>query len=105
VIRAHQQAAGAQRAKGPYEQALGRSQGGFSAKLHLRAEGGGKPMTLLLTAGQPHEQTQFEALMEQGAVKRAGRGGRGSGRVGWRATRPTAVGQSGVICVVGASGR
>jgi transposase len=53
---------------------LGRSQGGFSTKIHLRAEGGGKPIALLLTAGQRHEQVMFEALMESGAVKRVGRG-------------------------------
>jgi transposase len=55
-------------------EALGRSQGGFSTKIHLRAEGTGKPMAILITAGQRHEQTVFEALMETGAVKRAGRG-------------------------------
>lgn len=31
-------------------------------------------MTIVLTAGQRHETTRFEALMEQGAVKRTGRG-------------------------------
>ena len=31
-------------------------------------------MTLVLTAGQRHEATKVEALMEQGAVKRVGRG-------------------------------
>jgi len=31
-------------------------------------------MTLILTAGHRHETTVFEALMEQGAVKRVGRG-------------------------------
>jgi transposase len=31
-------------------------------------------MALLLTAGQRHEQTMFEPLMETGAVKRPGRG-------------------------------
>jgi transposase len=31
-------------------------------------------MTLLLTAGERHEQTQFVALMERGAVRRPGRG-------------------------------
>src|SRR5579884_4062784 len=56
------------------QEALGKSQGGFSTKLHLRAEGKGKPMTLVLSAGQRHETTRFEALMEQGAVKRVGRG-------------------------------
>jgi transposase len=40
----------------------------------VRAEGDGKPMVLLLTAGQRHEQIMFEALMEQGAVTRPRRG-------------------------------
>lgn len=31
-------------------------------------------MTFVLTAGQCHESTKVEALMEQGAVKRGGRG-------------------------------
>lgn len=40
----------------------------------MRAEGHGKPLTILITAGQRHEQSTFEALMEQGAVRRQGRG-------------------------------
>ena len=56
------------------EQALGRSQGGFSTKIHLRAEGGGKPVVAVLTAGQRHEQIALPALLDCGAVKRPGRG-------------------------------
>jgi transposase len=80
VIRAHQHAAGARkgaryrRAGAPADEALGRSRGGFSPKLHLRAEGGGKPLGLVVTAGQRHEQTAFRPRMEAGAVKRLGRG-------------------------------
>lgn len=73
IVRAHQHAAGAQGGT-PSQEALGRGRGGFSTKIHPRAEGGGKPLTLLLTPGQRHEATVFEALMEQGAAKRAGRG-------------------------------
>jgi transposase len=73
VIRAHQHAAGALGSE-PEAEALGRSQGGFSTKIHLRVEGNGKPMTFRLTAGQRHEATQFEHLMEQGAVKQASGG-------------------------------
>lgn len=58
----------------PEKQALGRSRGGFSTKVHLRAEGNGKLLTLILTPGQRHEATIFEGLMEQGALKRGGRG-------------------------------
>jgi transposase len=53
---------------------LGRSQGGFSTKVHLKAEGHGKPLTVLLTPGQQHESTVFEPLMHQGAIRRPGRG-------------------------------
>lgn len=56
------------------DEALGRSRGGFSTKIHLRAEGGGKPIALLIMAGQRHEQTVFKTLMETGAVKRVGQG-------------------------------
>ena len=56
------------------QEALGRSQGGFSTKVHLRAEGGGKPMTVVLTPGQAHEAPVFPQLLAQGAVRRPGRG-------------------------------
>jgi len=55
-------------------EALGRSQGGFSTKLHLRAEGNGRPITVLLTGGERNEQIALEAVLDQGAVRRPGRG-------------------------------
>lgn len=58
----------------PDTEALGRSRGGFSTKVHMRAEGNGKPMVITLTPGQRHETTAFEAIMEGGGVKRAGPG-------------------------------
>lgn len=74
IVRAHQHAAGAKASTAEAE-ALGRSQGGFSTKIHLRAEGAGQPVTFIITPGQQHEATVFEALMEQGAVtqRRTGR--------------------------------
>jgi Transposase DDE domain len=53
---------------------LGRSRGGFGTKVHVRAEGEGKPLVFMLTGGERHEQTIFESLMERGVVRRAGRG-------------------------------
>ena len=55
-------------------EALGRSQGGFSTKIHLRCDGNGLPITFLVTVGERHETVVFEQLMAQGAVKRAGAG-------------------------------
>jgi transposase len=60
--------------KGHEGEALGRSRGGFGTKVHVRAEGQGKPLIFTLTGGERHEQTVFESLMEGSAVRRAGRG-------------------------------
>jgi transposase len=73
VVRAHQHAAGAKGADPPAE-ALGQSRGGFSTKLHLRSERSGKPLVVVLTAGERHEQPVLSALLGAGAVKRPGRG-------------------------------
>jgi transposase len=72
-VRAHQHAAGA-RGSSREDEALGRSRGGFTSKIHLKAEGDGKPLTFLVTAEQRHEATMFEPLLEMGAAKRAARG-------------------------------
>jgi transposase len=73
VVRAHQHAAGAHHST-PAAEALGRSQGGFSTKVHVRIEGQGRRMTLVLTPGQAHEAPILPKLMAQGIVKRCGRG-------------------------------
>jgi transposase len=82
VIRAHQHAAGA-KGGAPATEALGRSQGGFSTKLNVRAEGQGRPVALVLQPGQRHERQAFEPLLERGAVRRprCGRPRRRPGRV------------------------
>jgi transposase len=54
VIRAQQHAAGAKR--GTYIQALGRSRGGFSTKVHLMGDAQGNPVDFVLTPGQSHER-------------------------------------------------
>jgi transposase len=73
IVRAHQHAAGAPTGDADAE-ALGRSQGGFSTKVHVRSEGHGKLMTLVLTPGHRHEAPVFPLLIAQGAVQRTGRG-------------------------------
>jgi transposase len=40
----------------------------------LRVEGQGRPLVVVLTAGQRHEATQVDALLDGGAVRRGGRG-------------------------------
>jgi hypothetical protein len=53
---------------------LGRGRGGFSTKIHVRAERHGKPLLLLVTAGERHDQTMFELLLQHGQIRREGRG-------------------------------
>ncbi len=47
----------------PEDHALGRSRGGFGSKFHLKTDGRGTPLAVVLTAGQVHESTQFKALL------------------------------------------
>jgi transposase len=46
----------------------------LSTKIHVRCDGKGRPITFVLTPGEQHDATVFEQLLEQGAIKRRGRG-------------------------------
>ena len=48
---------------GPAAQALGRSRGGFSTKIHVSVDGLGNPLRFILTGGQQHDITQAEELI------------------------------------------
>jgi transposase len=50
--------------KGGADQALGRSRGGFSTKLHIAVDGLGNPVTFILTGGQAADINQGEALIK-----------------------------------------
>lgn len=56
---------GPQKNGGPDAQALGRSRGGFSTKIHITVDGLGNPLRLRLTGGQRHDSTQALELVEQ----------------------------------------
>ncbi|MBX5167491.1 IS5 family transposase [Rhizobium sp. NZLR4b] len=62
IIRAHQHAAGGK--KGAEDQALGRSRGGLSTKIHMAVRGLGCPVRFTLIAGQKGDAPQAEALIE-----------------------------------------
>ena len=49
---------------GQESQALGRSRGGFSTKIHIAVDGLGNPLRFILTAGQRHDSPQAAALIE-----------------------------------------
>src|SRR5258708_28173944 len=65
VVRAHPCAAGAPHSQGGQAcQALGRSRGGFTTKIHISVDGLGNPLRVRLTGGQRHDITQAPALTE-----------------------------------------
>ena len=54
----------AKKSGGQDAQALGRSSGGFSTKIHIAVDALGNPLRLLLTAGQRHDSPQAQALID-----------------------------------------
>ncbi|MGX1267017.1 IS5 family transposase [Streptomyces phaeoluteigriseus] len=53
---------------------LGRSRGGFTSKLHLSADGRCRPLSLVVTAGQRADCTQFRSVLEKIRIPRTGPG-------------------------------
>jgi transposase len=65
IIRAHPCAAGAPAKQGGQAaQALGRSRGGFSSKIHIVVDALGNPLDFVLTAGQVHDLKQAPTLLQ-----------------------------------------
>jgi len=65
VVRAHPSAAGAPKKNGGQAaQALGKSVGGFSTKIHATVDAHGNPLRLILTAGQRADAPQAIPLLE-----------------------------------------
>lgn len=52
------------------DEALGRSRGGLTTKLHLAVEGRGRPLALHVTEGQRHDSTQLAAVLARIRVPR-----------------------------------
>nr|WP_206540777.1 IS5 family transposase [Nocardiopsis potens] len=75
VNRAHQHAAGARKGDAAGDelddpghsqarQALGRSRGGLSTKIHLAVDGRGLPLSIVLTPGNAHDATAFADVLD-----------------------------------------
>jgi transposase len=60
---------GAKKNGGQEAQALGRSRGGFSTKVHIAVDALGNPLRFILTAGQCHDSPQAKALIEEYATQ------------------------------------
>jgi transposase len=69
IVRAHQHSVGAKKAG--EDQAIGKSKGGLSTKIHALVDALGNPLKIILTAGQVHDLAGADALvpgMEAGAL-------------------------------------
>lgn len=86
TCRAHQHAAGARRrppriprkrippAQHRPDEALGRSRGGLTTKIHLAGDGGCRPLAVLITPGQWGDAPQLIPVLERVRVPRPGGG-------------------------------
>jgi transposase len=69
VLRQHRDTRsclGGRRKRGQENQALGRSRGGFSTKIHLKTDLDGNPLDFHLTGGEVSDTTQFETSLDLG---------------------------------------
>ena len=57
---------GGRRKRGQQGQALGRSRGGFSTKIHLKTDFDGLPLAFHLTGGEASDSRNFEVLLDIG---------------------------------------
>ena len=72
-----QEGAGQKRGAGPWpcpKEALGRSPGGLTTKIHLEAHGRARRLSLVLSQGQVNDSQMLEATLEGVRVPRPGRG-------------------------------
>lgn len=65
IVRAHQHSSGASSAG---EQALGKSRGGLTTKIHLSVDSGGLPVHFELSGGQVHDVVHAESLVTKSPV-------------------------------------
>lgn len=56
------------------DQALGRSRGGLTIKIHLACEGRGLPLTVVVTPGNVNDSTVFATVLDAPRVPRTGAG-------------------------------
>jgi hypothetical protein len=64
----------AEQAEPVQREALGRSRGGLSTKVHLAADSRCRPLGFITTLGQRHDAVGFDLTLAQVAVARTGRG-------------------------------
>lgn len=84
-------------------EALGRSRGGFTTKIHLSADSHCRPLSLVVTPGQRADCTQFKPVLEKIRVPQLGTGSPARSRTVSPRTRPIATGPAAATCDAAAS--
>ncbi|SCG00088.1 Transposase DDE domain-containing protein, partial [Streptomyces sp. DconLS] len=80
MCRFHDRAGPPARGRGPKKgqdwpgEAIGRSRGGLTTKIHLACDGQGRPLAFTITAGNVNDCTQFEQVMARIRIGRRGPG-------------------------------
>jgi hypothetical protein len=65
IVRAHQHSAGAPKKNRHGEEAIGRSRGGLSTKIHAMVDALGNPVCFLLAPGQAHDLEGADVFLPQ----------------------------------------
>ena len=63
IMRVHQD--GSNPRGGQYRQAMGKSKGGLSSKIHIACDALGYPLSCIITGGERHDSTQATALLKR----------------------------------------
>ena len=58
----------------PPDHGIGRSRGGLTTKLHVVCDGRGRPLSMMITAGNINDTTMMSAVLENIRVPRDGKG-------------------------------
>ncbi|GHJ02982.1 IS5 family transposase [Streptomyces olivaceus] len=79
MCRLHDRTSPPARGRGPKRglrpgEAIGRSRGGLTTKIHLACDGQGRPLAFTITAGNVNDCTQFEQVLARIRIERCGPG-------------------------------
>ncbi|GAA0231837.1 IS5 family transposase [Cryptosporangium japonicum] len=79
-------------------EAIGRSRGGLSSKIHLAVDGRGRPMAVRLTEGQAGDNPQLLPLLDEVRVPRGAGAGPANALTGWSQIRLTHIYRPASLC-------
>jgi hypothetical protein len=82
----------------PSDHAIGRSQGGLTCRIHVVADGRGRPLSMVLTPGNVNDTTMMAATIERIRCPETAWADTGPGPSGYWRTRATPRRRTGPTC-------